>query len=92
MSLFSGTGKENRDEGNHINRSDYAKGNTLFAFDLSSDLSDTESFNLARHGNVRVNMNFGTALAQTVTVVVYAEFENLIELDRSRNVVFDFNN
>jgi hypothetical protein len=92
MSLFSGTGKENRDEGNNISRSDYAKGFSLYAFDLSSDLSDTESFNLAKHGNVRVNMNFGAALAQTVTVIVYAEFENIIEIDRNRNIVFDFNN
>lgn len=92
MSLFTGTAKVFRDEGNQINRSDYARGYTLYAFDLSSDLSDTDSFNLTRHGTVRVNLNFGTALAQTVTVVVYAEFENLIELDRSRNAVFDFNN
>jgi len=25
-----------------------------------------------------------------VTVVAYAEFENVIEIDRDRNVVFDF--
>jgi len=25
-----------------------------------------------------------------VTVVAYAEFENVIEIDRNRNVVFDF--
>ena len=26
----------------------------------------------------------------TVTAVAYAEFENVIEVDRDRNVVFDF--
>jgi hypothetical protein len=92
MSLFSGTGKENRDEGNGISRSDFANGFALYAFDLTADLSENESFNLARHGAVRIDMTFGEALPHTVTVIAYAEFENIIEIDRNRNVVFDFNN
>ena len=43
-----------------------------------------------RQGNVRLVLNFGAALEQTVTVVAYAEFENVIEIDRNRKVVFDF--
>jgi hypothetical protein len=37
-------------------------------------------------------MKFANALPNTVTVVAYAEFENIFEIDRNRNVVFDFNN
>ena len=40
MSLFSGTGKENRDEGNEIAHEDYPKGYALYAFDLSPDLAE----------------------------------------------------
>ena len=43
-----------------------------------------------RQGSVRLVLKFGAALQQTVTVVAYAEFENVIEIDRNRNVVFDF--
>jgi len=39
---------------------------------------------------VRLALKFSTALTNTVTVVAYAEFENVIEVDRDRNVVFDF--
>jgi len=39
-----------------------------------------------------VDLTFGETLAHTVTVVAYAEFENIIEIDRNRNAVFDFNN
>jgi len=39
---------------------------------------------------VRLALKFAQALPQTVTVVAYAEFENVIEIDRDRNVVFDF--
>jgi len=92
MSLFNGTGKDNQDEGNDIDRQEYAAGCALYAFDLSPDLTDSESFSLSRQGTVRVDMTFGEALTNTVTVVVYAEFENIIEIDRNRNIVFDFNN
>jgi hypothetical protein len=47
--------------------------------------------NLTQQGTVRLNLKFGAALAQTVTVVAYAEFEKLIKIDRNRNIVFDFN-
>src|SRR5664279_270983 len=92
MTLFSGTGKENRNEGNGIERSDYNNGYALYAFDLTPDLSDDDHFNLAKQGSVRIDMKFATALPNTVTVIAYAEFENVIEIDRNRNVVFDFSN
>ena len=92
MSLFNGTGKQNRDEGNDIDRLDFANGYALYAFDLSPDLSENDHFNLTRQGTVRLDMKFAAALPHTVSVVAYAEFENIIEIDRNRNVVFDFNN
>jgi hypothetical protein len=92
MSLFSGIDKANRDEGNDIDRFDFANGYALYAFDLTPDLSEDDHFNLARQGTVRVDMKFANALPNTITVVAYAEFENIIEIDRNRNVIFDFNN
>ena len=43
-----------------------------------------------RQGSVRLALKFANALAATVSVVAYAEFENVIEVDRDRNIVFDF--
>jgi len=43
-----------------------------------------------RQGSVSLSLKFSAALANTVTAVAYAEFENVIEVDRDRNVVFDF--
>ena len=43
-----------------------------------------------RQGNVRLALKFAEALGQTISVVAYAEFENVIEVDRDRNVIFDF--
>jgi hypothetical protein len=89
-SQFSGIGKANRDEGNDIDGFDYANGYALYVLDLTPDLSDDDHFNLAREGAVRIDMKFANALPNTITVVVYAEFENIS--DRDRNVIFDFSN
>ena len=90
MNLFYGTSKENRDEGNDIAREDYPNGYALYAFDLSPDLAEEEHFKLVKQGTVRVELKFGTALANTVKIVAYAECENVIEIDRNRNIVYDF--
>ena len=92
MNLFTGTGKDYRDEGNDIDRSEFANGYALYAFDLTPDLAENDHFNLTRQGTVRVDLKFSAALPHTVSVIAYAEFENIIEIDRNRNIVFDFNN
>jgi hypothetical protein len=91
-SLFTGTGKENRDEGNHIDRSDFANGYALYAFDLTPDKSENDNLNLTRQGTVSIDTKFADTLPNAVMIVAYAEFENFIEIDRNRNVTFDFAN
>jgi len=88
--MFAGTGKLRKDEGLYINRDDYASGYALYEFDLSADLGEDDHFDLVRQGSVRLALKFAAALAATVTVIAYAEFENIIEVDRDRNVIFDF--
>jgi len=89
-SMSAGTGKLCKDEGLYINRDDYANGYALYAFDLSADLGEDDHFGVVRQGSVRLALKFAAALAATVTVIAYAEFENIIQVDRDRNVVFDF--
>ncbi len=90
MSLFSGTGKQQRDEGTDISREDFSGGYALYAFDLTPDLAEEGHFNLTREGSVRVDLKFAAALPNTINVIAYAEFENVIEIDRNRNVLFDY--
>ena len=88
--LFGGTGKLFHDEGNDISRSEYADGYALYAFDLSPDLTDDEHFDLSKTGSVRLQAKFADALATPVTLIAYAEFQNLLEIDNNRNVIYDF--
>lgn len=90
MSLFMDTGKAFRDEDIDISRDEYTGGFTLVCFDCTPDLAEQDHFNLIKTGSMRLKLNFAQPLAQTVNVVVYAEFQSVIEIDRSRNVFVDY--
>ena len=45
---------------------------------------------LTKQGNLRVEIHFGQALPNTVNLIIYAEFQNVIEIDASRNVLYDY--
>ncbi|KAF8795494.1 hypothetical protein HNY73_003338 [Argiope bruennichi] len=79
-------------EGLYISRTEFSQGYTLLLFDLSPDLCDGEHFNLIRHSNLRIELKFSKALEQTVSLIVFAEFESMIEINKTRNVLYDFGN
>lgn len=43
-----------------------------------------------KEGNLRLEMNFAEALPRTINVIVYAEFDNVIEIDKVRNISYDY--
>ncbi|KAG8238383.1 hypothetical protein J437_LFUL018337 [Ladona fulva] len=90
--FFSGTGIHFLNEGNAISREAYPHGYCLTAFDLTPDLSSNlhSHWNLVRQGSLRLDVRFEQALPDTLTCVIYADFDNIIEIDRSRNVLVDF--
>ena len=89
VNLFSATGKHAQDEGNELTRDDFGNGYTFFGFDLTPDACDGSCLHLVQKSNLRIEIHFAEALAQTVNVIVYAEFEAVLEIDKGRNIIYN---
>ena len=90
MSLVQTAGKHLQDRPLLINRDEFGNGYTLFAFDLSPDQECADHYSLIKTGNLRAEIRFAAALPQTVNLIVYGVFDNVIEINHSRNVLFDY--
>ena len=87
--LFMATGKHQRDMGNEISRNEYPNGYCLFAFDLTPDFC-ANNWNIQRSGSLGIDLKFSTPLDSTITALVFAEFDNLVEIDKDRNILTDY--
>ena len=90
MNLFCSTGKVSQDEGIDLTRSDFGNGYTFFGFDLTPDACNGSCLHLVKKGNLRVEIHFASALTPTLNVVAYGAFEAMLEIDKNRNVIFDY--
>lgn len=90
-SLFEGSNINHSDIGNNISRSDYPKGYALLAIDFTPDLcSSATHVSLPKTGSLRIDVRFTNPLPQSITAIIFAEFDGLIEIDQYRNVVTDY--
>ena len=87
QSLFSGTGKLFTNHGSIIRMQDFPLGYAIFAFDFRPDLGSRGHYNLRRNGSVQVDVRFREPLAQTINMIVCAEFDSFIEVTRSREII-----
>ncbi|GFQ69522.1 uncharacterized protein F54H12.2 [Trichonephila clavata] len=91
MSLFTDLGRYHKDQDINISYSEYKDGYTLLAIDLTPDLSaDGMHDSVLRNSNLALDIRFSKALPETVNLIVYAEYRNVIEIDKNRNVLTDF--
>ena len=92
QTLYSGTGIHFLNEGLGINRFNYSLGHFLTAFDLTPDLSAhcASHWNLVRSGSLRIEVGFVTTPTSTINCVVYAEYDNILEIDSTRQILSDF--
>ena len=86
--LFSGIDKC-LDRGNNISKTDYGKGYTIFTFNLSPDSDIGNHFSLLKTGSLRFSAHFSKAVSKTTQLLIFGEFDSVIELDRLRAVYSD---
>lgn len=90
MSLFTGLNTYAHDSGNDISTSEYNQGFTLYCLDLSPDLNEGGHINVRKHGSLRLEMTFKKPLPHTINVLLYCEYENMIQITADRQISLDF--
>ena len=91
LSLFTDLNRLHHSPNINISFDEYKDGYTLYAIDLTPDLAANESHvSINKNGNIAIDIKFGVALSETVSLVVYAEYRNVIEIDKSRGIFTDF--
>ena len=90
MTLFEGREMLNDDRGHCIDREDFKKEYALYAFDPMPDMTEGAHIDPIKYGNIRMEIHFATALKATVNVIVYAEYDSLIKIDRACTIITDF--
>lgn len=88
VNLFDNAGKWLFDGGNAINRKQFAEGgNVIFCFDLEPTFEQGEYLTLLKQGNVRLEAQFGVALPETVTAIVWGQYTALFEINQARDII-----
>jgi len=91
VQLYEALGLSGTDRSCWLDMDDYRNSSCLYAFDLTPDTADGGHWELIHEGSTTIHMTFGTAIpAGGVKLIVLAEFDNLITIDKFRNVFNDY--
>lgn len=85
--MLRSTGKWLDDTGSNIERDDINLGYALYTFDLEPRFRGSQYLTLLKQGNVRLEVTFGTALTETVSCIIYAEYPGYFEINAARDVI-----
>lgn len=80
----------NKSEDLDLTMEEFGNGYTLFAFNLTPNLSIGGLSQPIRDGNLRLEMQFSQALSSTTNVIVMGVFDGCIEITKQRNVILDW--
>ena len=77
-------------EDNGMSYADFPKSNTIFVFNLTSNLSDGTHFDLVSRISPQLEVRFRQNLEEAVTCLVHAKYDSVITIDKDRNVSPDY--
>lgn len=95
MELFIALNQNRTDTYATLDKETFIKDMPIFAFNFSPDLSNgpgaSGHVNTVSQGSLRLRMRFKRQLTKAMNVLLYSEFDNMIEIDANRNVLTDYN-
>jgi hypothetical protein len=88
--LFSGINRAGLDWGNEITKEDFIGGYGLYSCDLTPDKCYGDHFNVLKKGNLRIKLSFREPVANVLSFYFNMEYDNMLEITKACNVIFDF--
>ncbi len=91
VQLMESLGMAEGDKSNGITMEMFKTHICLFAFDLTPDEDDGNHWELLKEGATTVHLKLGTAAPRGgLQLLAYGEFDNLLTIDRNRDVQMDY--
>ncbi|XP_032230521.2 uncharacterized protein F54H12.2-like [Nematostella vectensis] len=88
--LFSGSGEMNCGHGLDTDREEWENGYAIMRLDLTpAGIGNPDHLITHRTGNVNLYMKFAKATEAVLNLIVYAEFQNHLEIDGNKRVIND---
>lgn len=95
LNLFEATNQDNIDSCINLNREAFLKGNNIFAVNFAPDLQSgccsSGYVNPIKFGSLRLQVRFNKPLEKAITVLVYLDYDTLLEINQERNPIYEFN-
>ena len=88
--LYSGLGLVNSNSGLNIDLASFQEGHTLYPIDLTADQAEGSHVDPIKYGNLRMEAHFRIPLVKPINCICYAEYDNMLQIDKARNIVTDF--
>lgn len=82
-----GNGFTNKSNG--ITMADFVSGKTIFVFDMTSSLENNGGSEIIRQGTTSLHARFLNPLTTGIVMVIYAEFDSLLMINKNRIVTTD---
>ena len=95
LSLFEATNQDNIDSCITLTRENFVRGNNIFAVNFAPDLTSgccaSGHVNQIKFGSLRLQVRFKKPLDKAITVLVYLDYDSIIEINQERNPIYEFN-
>lgn len=93
-SLYRALNQTGTDTYLSVTKKEWKETKCIFGFNFAPDCSNGGSVidhvNLKERGDLRIHLKFKSALPESINLVVFAEFDNCIEIDSLGNVIVDY--
>lgn len=91
LSLFTDLNRYHNAQNINIDFSEYKLGYTFICVDMTQDYQSASSHvSVTKNGNIAIDLKFSSPLDETQNLIVYATYNNYLEIDKSRTVFTDY--